>query len=107
MTIVANVRLGACRVRFRRGLGASLACLGPVLAALGPLFGSFWPLPDRAGRLLDTFCALLKHSWSHLGSHGCLRPRFWSVFGASGLGVGELQWQFSPWFLVMPLACRH
>ena len=34
-------------------------------------------------------------------------PRFWRVFGVSGLGVGELQWQFSPWFLAMPLACRH
>ena len=100
MMIVTNMRLETCRVRWRKGLGASQICLGPVLAAFRQLFGA-------PGSLLDTFCALLEHSWSHLGSHGCLRPRFWKVFGASGLDVGELQWQFSPWFLAMPFACCH
>ena len=60
MTIVANLRLETCWVRWRKGLGASQACLGRVLAALGPLFGSFWallgvswaPLGGRLGRLL-------------------------------------------------------
>ena len=44
--------------------------------------------------------------------------RIWALMGASGLDFGgslvppgwvfgELQWQFSPWFLAMPLACRH
>ena len=73
MTIVANMRLETCRVRWRSGLGASQACLGPVLAALGPLFGSFWAL---LGISWAPFCALLEHSWSHLGSHGCLRLDF-------------------------------
>ena len=72
MTIVANMRPGACRVRFQGGLGVSLACPGRVLAALGPLLGSFWTL----GRLLGTVRALFEHSWSHLGSHGCLRLDF-------------------------------
>ena len=85
--------------------GLSWARLGRVLAALGPFLDSFWMLLGVSS--MGTFCALLEHSWSHLGSHGCLRPRFWRVFGASGLGVGELHWQFSPLFLAMPFSCRH
>ena len=73
MTIVANMRLGTCRARFRRGLCASQACLGRILAALGAAFGQFL---EALGRLLDTFCVLFEHSWSHLGSHGCLRLDF-------------------------------
>ena len=49
MTIVANMRLGTCRARFRRGLGASQACLGRILAALGLLLASFWKHLDVSG----------------------------------------------------------
>ena len=66
MTIVASTRLGACRVRFRRGLGASQTCLGRVLAALGLLLGSSW--------------TLLGVSWAPFASFmdalGCLRHGF-------------------------------
>ena len=76
-------------------------------ARLGRTWAAFGQLLGAPGRLLGTFCALLEHSWSHLGSHGCLQPRFGRLVGASSLGAGEFQWQFSPWFLAMPLACRH
>ena len=74
MTIVASTRLGACRVRFRRGLGASQTCLGRVLAALGLLLGSSW--------------TLLGVSWAPFASFmdalGCLR----ALVGASSLDFG-------------------
>ena len=76
MTIVASTRLGACRVRFRRGLGASQTCLGRVLAALGLLLGSSW--------------TLLGVSWAPFASFmdalGCLR----ALVGASSLDFGRL-----------------
>ena len=74
MTIVANMRPGACRVRFQRGLGVPLACPGRVLAALGPLLGSFW-------RLLDVSWALFARFLTTLG-------RIWALMGASGLDFG-------------------
>ena len=74
MTIVANMRLRTCRVRFRRGLGASQACLGPVLTALGPLFGSFW--------------ALLGVSWAPFARFLNTLGRIWALMGASGLDFG-------------------
>ena len=74
MTIVASTRLGTCRVRFRRGLGASQTCLGRVLAALGLLLGSSW--------------TLLGVSWAPFASFmdalGCLR----ALVGASSLDFG-------------------
>ena len=74
MMIVANTRLGACRVRFRRGLGASQTCLGRVLAALGPLLGSFW--------------TLLGVSWAPFASFLNTLGRIWALMGASGLDFG-------------------
>ena len=74
MTIVANMRLETCRVRWRRGLGASQVCLGPVLAALGPLFGSFWTLPDV--------------SWAPRARFLNTLGRIWPLMGASGLDFG-------------------
>ena len=69
MTIVANMRLETCRVRWRRGLGASQACLGPVLAALGLLLTSFW-------KHLDVFWAPFARFLNTLG-------RIWALMGAS------------------------
>ena len=74
MTIVASTRLGACRVRFRRGLGASQTCLGRVLAALGPLLGSFW--------------TLLGVPWAPFASFLNTLGRLWALMGASGLDFG-------------------
>ena len=74
MTIVANMRLGACRARFRRGLGASQTCLGRVLAALGPLLGSFW--------------MLLGFSWAPSARFLNALGRIWALMGASGLDFG-------------------
>ena len=92
MTIVPRMRLGACWARFWKGArdlpGLSLVRLGRSWAAFGQLF-------DTLGRLSGAFFTLLERSWSHLGSHGGLRTRFWRVLGAYGLDVGELWWQFS------------
>ena len=77
MTIVANTRLGACRVRFRRGLGASQTCLGRFLAALGPLLGSSW--------------TLLGVSWAPFASFMTTLGRLRALVGASaasGLDFG-------------------
>ena len=74
MTIVANMRLGTCRVRFRRGLGASLACLGRVLATLGPLLSSFWTLWGV--------------SWAPFARFLNTLGRIWALMGASGLDFG-------------------
>ena len=74
MTIVANLRLGTCRARFRRGLGASLACLGRVLAALGPLLASFW-------KHLDV-------SWTPFARFLNTLGRIWALMGASSLDLG-------------------
>ena len=103
MTIVANLRLGTCRARFRRGLGASQACLGRILAALG----RFWPVFEALGRLLDTFCALFDHSWSHLGSRGCLRLDFGRSLVPPGWVLESSIGNFCHGFLAMPFACRH
>ena len=74
MTIVASTRLGACRVRFRRGLGASQTCLGRVLAALGLLLGSSW--------------TLLGVSWAPFASFMNTLGRLRALVGASGLDFG-------------------
>ena len=74
MTIVANMRLGTCRVRLRRGLGASQTCLGRVLAALGPLLGSFW--------------SLLGVPWAPFASFLNTLGRVWALMGDSGLDLG-------------------
>ena len=74
MTIVANMRLGTCWVRFRKVLGASRACLGRVLAALGPLLGSFW--------------TLLGVSWAFFASFMNTLGRLRALVGASGLDFG-------------------
>ena len=74
MTIVANLHLGTCRARFRRGLGASLACLGRVLAALGPLLASFWGHLDV--------------SWTSFARFLNTLGRIWALMGASGLDFG-------------------
>ena len=82
MTIVAKMRLETCRVRWRRGLGASQACLGPVLAALGPLFGSFWALPGVSGAPFASFLNTLGRIWTLMGASsldlvGSLVPLTW------------------------------
>ena len=64
MTIVANMRLVACRVRFRMGLGATLA-------ELGPLLGSFW--------------MLLGVSWAPFARFLNTLGRIWALMDASGL----------------------
>ena len=74
MTIVANMRLGTCRARFRRGLGASRACLGRILAALGLLLGSSW--------------TLLGVSWAPFASFMNTLGRLRALVGASGLDFG-------------------
>ena len=74
MTFFAKTRLETCRVRFRRGLGVSLACLGRVLATLGPLFGSFW--------------ALLGVSWTPVARFLDTLGRIWALMGASSLDLG-------------------
>ena len=109
MTVVANMRLATCRVRWRRGPGASLACPGRVLAALGPLLGSFWTLLGVSWAPFASFLNTLGRIWALMGASGLdfggsLVPPGWVL---SGLGVGESQSQFSPWFLAMPFArCR-
>ena len=70
MTIVANMRLGTCRLRFPRGLGASLACLGRVLAALGPLSGRFWTLLDVSWAPFARFLNTLGRIWALMGASG-------------------------------------
>ena len=77
MTIVANMRLGTCRARFRRGLGASQACLGRILAALGPLLASFWKHLDVSWTPFARFLNTLGRIWALMG-----------VMGASGLDFG-------------------
>ena len=52
-------------------------CLpGLSWARLGRTWAAFGQFLEALGRLLDTFYALFEHSWSHLGSHGCLRLDF-------------------------------
>ena len=68
MTIVANMRLGTCRARFRRGLGASQACLGRILAALRPLLNSFWPLLGVSGSPFPSFLNALGRIWALMGA---------------------------------------
>ena len=83
MTIVANMRLGTCRARFQRGLGASRACLGRILAALGPLLNSFWLLLGMSGAALGRF----------LGSccgFCCLSLPRWANFGVSWRAPGSI-----------------
>ena len=70
MTIVANMCLETCWVRWQRGLDASQAYLGPVLAALGLLFGSFW--------------ALLGFSWAPFARFLNTLGRIWALINASG-----------------------
>ena len=89
MTIVANMRLETCRVRWRRGLGASQACLWPVLAALGPLFGSFWPLLGVSWAPFARFLDTLGHIWALINAsgfdfRGSLVPLGWVLESSSG-----------------------
>ena len=104
MTIVASTRLGACRVRFRRGLGASQTCLGRVLAALGLLLGSSWTLlgvswapfasfMDALGRLR----ALVGASSRDFGRLWCLRAGCWRA------PVAVFAMVFGHSFCVLPL----
>ena len=76
---------------FPGSLSEGSGCLpGLSWAHLGRAEAAFEQLLAALGRVWGTFPKLLERSWSHLGSHGCLRPRFWRVLGASGLDVGEL-----------------
>ena len=89
MTIVANMRLGTCRARFRRGLGASQACLGRILAALGPLLSSFWPLLGVSGAPCPSFLNALGRIWALMGASGLdfggsLVPPGWMLESSSG-----------------------
>ena len=89
MTIVANMRLGTCRARFRRGLGASRACLGRILAALGPLLSSFWPLLGVSGAPFPSFLNALGRIWALMGASGLdfggsLVPPGWMLESSSG-----------------------
>ena len=62
-TVAAKTRLGACRARFWRGLGASRACLGRVWGALGQLLSSF-------GTLLGVTWAPFSVCWALLVASG-------------------------------------
>ena len=89
MTIVADMRLETCRVRWQRGLGASQACLGPVLAALGPLFGSFWTLLGVSRVSFARFLNTLGRIWALMGASGLdfgrsLVPPGWVLESSSG-----------------------
>ena len=89
MTIVAKMRLETCRVRWRRGLGAFQACLGPVLAALALLFGSFWTLPDVSWTPFARFLNTLGRIWPLMGAsgldfRGSLVPPAWVLESSNG-----------------------
>ena len=89
MTIVANMRLGTCRARFRRGLGASLACLGRVLAALGPLLASFWRHLDVSWTPFARFLNTLGRIWALINAsgfdfRGSLVPPGWVLESSNG-----------------------
>ena len=89
MTIVANMCLETCGVRWRRGLGASQACLGPVLTALGPLFGSFWALPCVSWAPFARFLNTLGRIWAPMGASsldlgGSLVPPAWVLESSNG-----------------------
>ena len=79
MTIVANMRPGACRVRFQGGLGVSLACPGRVLAALGPLLGSFWRLLDVSWALFARFLNTLGRIWALMGASASILEGLWCL----------------------------
>ena len=79
MTIVANMRLGTCRARFRRGLGASQACLGRILAALGPLLSSFWPLLGVSGAPFPSFLNALGRIWALMGASASILEGLWCL----------------------------
>ena len=79
MTIVANMRLGTCRARFRRGLGASLARLGRVLAALGPLLASFWRHLDVSWTPFARFLNTLGHIWALMDASASILEGLWCL----------------------------
>ena len=87
MTIVAHMRLGTCRARFRRGLGASQACLGRILAALGPLLKSFWPVLGVSWAPFPSFLNALGRISALMGASGL---DFGGSLVSPGWGVGEL-----------------
>ena len=77
--IVANMRLGACRIRCRRDPGASLACPVRVLAALGPLLGSFWKLLDVSWALFARFLYTLGRIWALMGASASILEGLWCL----------------------------
>ena len=79
MTIVANMRLGTCRARSRRGLGASLACLGRVLAALGLLLTSFWKHLDVFWAPFARFLNTLGRIWAFMGASASILEGLWCL----------------------------
>ena len=91
MTIVANMRLGTCRARFRRGLGASLACLGRVLATLVRFWGAPGPLLGASGALLGVLGRIRVRM-------GAPRLDFRGAWAASGIGFGWFWLQFGAQF---------
>ena len=91
MTIVANMRLGTCRVRFRRGLSASLACLGRVLATLVRFWGAPGPLLGASGALLG-FLGRIRVRM------GAPRLDFRGAWAASGMGFAWFWLQFEAQF---------
>ena len=104
MTIVAKMRLETCRVRFRRGLGASLACLGRVLAALGPLFGSFWTLLDVSWAPFARFLNTLGRIWALMGASASILEGLWCLrAGCWRAPVAVFAMVFGHAFRVSPL----
>ena len=98
MTIVANMRLGTCRARFRRGLGASQACLGRVLAALWLLLGSFWTLLGVSWSPFASFLNTLGRIWAGLW---CLLP------GCCRAPMAVFAMVFGYAFCVLPLIVNN
>ena len=104
MTIVANMRPGACRVLFQGGLGVSLACPGRVLAALGPLLGSFWRLLDVSWALFARFLNTLGRIWALMGASASILEGLWCLrAGCWRAPVAVFAMVFGHAFCVSPL----
>ena len=104
MTIVANMRLGTCRARFRRGLGASQACLGRILAELKPLLNSFWPLLDVSGAPFPSFLNALGRIWALMGASASILEGLWCLrAGCWRAPVAVFAMVFGHAFCVSPL----
>jgi len=108
MTIVANMRLGTCRARFRRGLGASQACLGRILAALGPLLASFWKHLDVSWTPFARFLNTLGRIWALMGASASILEGLWCLWaGCWRAPVAIFAMVFGHAFRVSPLVLHN